>query len=61
MQITEQCCYVKTLENLRNRIDVDLVSNIKDYLKWTSKLRYMSHKIFDNDFIATRKSKTSCK
>ena len=52
---------MKALENVRNRIDVDLVSNIKDYLKWASKLRYMSHKMFDNDLIATRKSKTSCK
>ena len=26
----------------KNRIDVKLVSNKKDYLKWTSKLSYMS-------------------
>ena len=42
----------KTMENLRNRIDVKLVSNEKDYLKWTSKLSYMTHKIFDNDLVA---------
>ena len=29
--------YVKTMENLRNRIDVKLVSNGKDNLTWTSK------------------------
>ena len=28
--------YGKTMENLRNRIDVRLVSNGKDHLKWTS-------------------------
>ena len=28
--------YRNTKENLRNRIDVKLVSNKKDYLKWTS-------------------------
>ena len=33
----------KTMENLRNRIDVKLVSNKRDYLKWTSKPSYMSH------------------
>ena len=31
--------YGKAIENLRNRIDVRLVSNKKDYLKWTSKPR----------------------
>ena len=36
------------MENLRNRIDVKLVNNQKDYLKRTSKPSYMSHKIFDN-------------
>ena len=31
--------YGKTMENLRNRIDVRLVSNENDYLKWTSKTK----------------------
>ena len=30
----------KTMENVRNRIDVKLVSNKRDYLKWTSKPDY---------------------
>ena len=34
----------KTAENVRNRIDVKLVSNKRDYLKWTSKPSYISHK-----------------
>ena len=46
--------YEKTMENLRNRIDVKLVSNKKDYLKWTSKPSCMSHKIFDNDLVVIR-------
>ena len=37
--------YRKTMENSRNIIDVKLVSNKKDYLKWTSNPSYMSHKI----------------
>ena len=41
--------YGKTMENLRNRNDVRLVSNEKDYLLWTSKPRQMSYKMFDND------------
>ena len=39
------------MENLRNRTDVKLVSNKKDYFKWTSKPSYMSRKIFDNDLV----------
>ena len=51
--------YGKTKENLRSRIDVKLVSNKKDYLKWTSKPSYMSHKIFENDLVAIRKNKVT--
>ena len=47
----------KLMENLRNTIDLKLVSNKKDYLKWTSKPSYMPHKIFDNDLIEIRKNK----
>ena len=51
--------YGKTMENLRNRIDVRLVSNEKDYLKWTSKPNYVSHQIFDNDLVAILKIKVT--
>ena len=49
----------KTMENLRNRIDVKLVSNKQDYVKWTTKPRYMSHKIFENDLDAICKNKVT--
>ena len=42
-KLINNAVYGKTIENL-NRIDVRLVSNKKDYLKWTSKPRYMSQK-----------------
>ena len=51
--------YDKTIESLRNRIDLRLVSNERDYLKWTSKPRYMSKKIFNNDLVAIRKRKVT--
>ena len=44
------------MENSRNRSNVKLVSNQKDYLKSKSKLNYMSHKIFENDLVAIRKT-----
>ena len=51
--------YGKTMENLRNRIEARLLNNRKDYLKWTAKPSYISHKIFDNNLVATHKSKVS--
>ena len=53
--------YEETMENVRNRIAVKLVKNEKDYLKSTSKLSYMSHKIFDNNLVTIRKSKLALK
>ena len=47
------------MKNVRNRIDVKLVSNKKYYLKWTSKPRYMAHKIFDNDLVEISKNKVT--
>ena len=51
--------YGKTMEKLRNIIDVRLVSNKKDYLKWIAKPSYIPYKIFDNDLVAIRKSKVT--
>ena len=45
------------MEHLRNRIDVKLENNEKDYLKRTSKPNYLSHKTFFNNLIAIRKRK----
>ena len=53
--------YGKTIGNLRNRINVKLVNIEKDYLKSTSKPNYRSHKIFDNNLVAIRKSKVTLK
>ena len=58
-KLMNNAVYEKTMKNLRNRIDIKLSSNKKDYLKWTSRPNYMSHKIFDNDLVGIRKSKTS--
>ena len=55
MQFNEQCCLWKN--NGKLRIDVSFASNKKDYLKWTSKLSYVSHKIFDNDLVGIGKNK----
>ena len=51
----------KTMGNLRNRIDVKLVNNKKDYSKCKSKPCYMLHKIFDNNLEVIRKRKVALK
>ena len=49
------------MENVRNRIDVKLVNNGKDYLKCTLRPSYMSNKIFDNNLVMIRNSKFALK
>ena len=39
--------YGKTMENLRKRVNVKLVNNEKDYLKYFSRRTYVSKKILD--------------
>ena len=50
-KLMNNAVYQRTMENLKNRIDVKLVGNKKDYLKWMSKPSYMSNKIFDDDLV----------
>ena len=38
------------MENLRKRIKVRLVNNEKDFLKYTSRPTYITHKIFGKDY-----------
>ena len=47
----------KTMENLRRRINVRLVNNAKDFLKYTSKPTYITHKIFGKDYAAIHEIK----
>ena len=49
------------MQNLRNRINVRLVKNKKEYLKWISKPSYMLHIIFYNDLVAIRERKFTLK
>ena len=60
-KLMNNAIYGRTMENLRNRIDVKLVNNEKDYLKSTSKPSHMSHKILDNNLFAVRKNKLALK
>ena len=54
-KLMNNAIYGKTMENLRNRINVKLLNNEKDYLKYNQN-QDMSNKIFDNNLVAIRKS-----
>ena len=47
----------KTMENLRKRVDVRLVTNKDQLVKWTSKPTYVSSKIFHENLVAVHKLK----
>ena len=49
--------YGKTIENLRKRINVRLVNNEKDFLKYTSRPTHITHKIFGKNYAAIHEIK----
>ena len=49
--------YGKTMENLRKRINVRFVNKQKDFLKYTSKPTYVTHKLFNKNFAAIHEVK----
>ena len=48
----------KTMENLRKRINLRLENNEKDFLKFTSRVTHLTHKIFDKTFAAIHEIKS---
>ena len=50
--------YGKTMENLQKRINMRLVNNEKDFIKYyTSRPTYITHKIFRKDYAAIHEIK----
>ena len=52
LKLMTNSIYGKTMENLRKIINVRLVNNERDFLKYTSRPTYVTHKIFDKDYAA---------
>ena len=52
---------MQIMGNLRNIIDVILVTEKKDSFKWKSNPSYICQKNFDNDLLAISKSKVTLK
>ena len=49
--------YDKTIENLRKRINVRLVNNEKDFLKYTNRPTHITRKIFGKNYAAIHEIK----
>ena len=49
--------YGKAMENLRKRINARLLNNEKVFLKYTSRLTHITHKMFDKDYAAVHEIK----
>ena len=47
----------KTMENLKERMNVELINNAKDYVKYLSRPNFISQKIFSRNFVAIHKIK----
>ena len=47
----------ETMENLRKKINVRLVNNESDFLKYTSRPTHFTHKIFDKNYAAIHEIK----
>ena len=45
------------MKNLRKRINVRFVNKTEDFLKYTSKSTYITHKTFGKDYAAIHKIK----
>ena len=49
--------YDKTMENLRKRINVRIVNDEKDFLKYTSRSTHITQRIFGKNYAATHEIK----
>ena len=56
-ELTNNTVYDKTTENLRNRVEVSLINNAKDYNKYVSKASFVSQKIFIKILVAIHEIK----
>ena len=56
-KLTNNGIFGKSMENLRKRIDVILVNNANNYIKYISKPSFVSQKIFSKNFVAIHEIK----
>ena len=57
LKLANNSIFDKCMENLRKRINVELINNSKDYVRCVSKPNFISQKIFSKHFVAVHKIK----
>ena len=58
-KLLNNCIYDKSIENIRKRMNVKLITDKKTYLKCVNKPNFISQKILDKNFVAVHCSKTA--
>ena len=56
-KLLNNAVYGKTMENMRKRMNIRIVKNEKDIIKYISNPSYISHKIFDKKLVAIHEKK----
>ena len=56
-KVVNNSVFGKTMENLRKRVDVKLITDENKLMKMTSKPTYVSNKIFNENLVAVHKIK----
>ena len=56
-KLLNNAVYGKTIENMRNRIKIGIATNEKDFLKYTSRPEYISHKKFGKNVVVIHEKK----
>ena len=58
-KLLNNCIYGKSIENMRQRMNVKLINDKKLYQRYINKSNFISLKIFDKNFVAVHCSKTA--
>ena len=60
-KLLNNAVYGKTMENMRKRIKIRITTNEKDFLKYSSRPEYNSHKKVDKNLVAIHEKKETVK
>ena len=56
-KLLNNAVYDKTMENMRRRIQIRIIKNEKDFIKYASKPTYINHNIFGKRLVAIHEKK----
>ena len=56
-KLLNNAVYGKTMENMRKRIKIRIIKNVKDFIKYASRTTYINHNIFCKRLVAIYEKK----